>query len=146
VTTSKEVADLWTKGDQRVARQAVAPVANAYGKGYVDSYDAGLRKAAVREGSRTAQPTPGFDVAPSLELQPGDYVLYREIGSDRFVYDVLDRNASVDRFANPLTTPGQILVAGADGTPTVIDPPADPASDYTFKWVGANQAPGWVAD
>lgn len=139
-----DVADVLLKAATRTAARAVAPVASAYFRGYVAEFDAGLHKASIRKGTRDAQATPGFDVPPALALEEGDYVLCRELGANRVVVHVLDRNASVDSFVNPLTSFGQIIIAGEDGIPTVIEPPEDPTLDYALQWDGATQRPVWV--
>lgn len=144
MTDEREVAVLLVRNAQRVARQVAAPIATAYGRGYVDFFDSALHRASIRKGTRDAQPTPGFDVPLWLHLRAGDYVQFREVGSDRVVLAPLDRNASVDQFANPLSAAGQIIIAGPDGTPTVIEPPADPTLDYALEWDGATQLPVWV--
>lgn len=144
MTSSREVTELWVRGDQHIARQVVAPVATAHGRGYVDMFDAAARKASIRKGTPDTPSTPDFDVPAWMHLETGDFVEYREMGSDRVVVAPIDRNASVDRFANPLTTPGQIIIAGDDGEPTVIDPPADPNLDYALEWDGTTQRPVWV--
>lgn len=142
MTDARELAELWIRGDEHIANAIVEPVATADGRGYVDFFDAAARKASIRKNSRDAEPTPNFDVPAWLDLEPGDYVLYRELGSDRVVLGPLDRDASTDW--NPLTTPGQIIMAGEDGVPTVIEPPADVELNYVLQWNGTTQRPEWV--
>lgn len=140
--TSHEVRQVILETMTGVAQVVVAPVRAAYGRGYVAAFDRATRQAAISKGSRDAPATPGFDVPPTLELDVGDYVQYRELGSDRNVTFPLDRDASASW--NPLSAPGQIIVAGEDGAPTVIEPPPDPSLNYALQWDGATQSIVWV--
>ena len=142
MTDVREVAELWARGDERLTREIVAPLAGAYGRGFVAAYDRGLRKASIRKDTRDADPTPGFDVPPTFDLQVGDYVEFRELGSDRIVLHPLDRDASTSW--NPLTTPGQIIIAGSDGSPTVIEPPTNPDVACELQWDPVNHVAYWV--
>lgn len=142
VPTDAELARLLNSATGRVSAAQVEPVASAYGRGYVAIYDVGSRKASVRKNTRDTEPTPGFDVPPTLDLLAGDFVLFRELGPDRVIIAPLDRNATVDW--NPLTVPGQIIIAGPDGEPTVIEPPADDTLDYALQWDGATATVIWV--
>ena len=144
MTTRRRVAELLNQAMVRASKAQVAPLAQATGRGYVAAYDPATHKAFIREGTPDADPTPGFDVPLWLSLKVGAYVLYHELGSDRTVLAPLDRNASVDQFANPLSTPGQIIIAGPGGTPTVIEPPADVTLNYALQWDSATQRPVWV--
>lgn len=125
---------------QAEATDVVRPAAQATGTDTVLSASGG-RCSLTTAG-------PNFRVVGSLAVVPGDLVLFTRRGTDRLVIAVLGRNA-VDIVAaggmfNPLTTFGQIIVAGADGAPSVIEPPADPTLDWALQWDGDLQRPVWV--
>lgn len=89
MTDEIELQRLVNRVAMRAGMAAVAPVANANGRGFVAASD-GV-KASVRKGSRTTEPTPGFDVPRGRTFAVGEPVWYYELGSDRRIVDSADR-------------------------------------------------------
>ena len=125
---------------QTEAADVVRPAAQAIGTDTVEAVGGGL--------CSLTNAGPNFRPVGSLAVVTGDLVLYSRRGTDRLVLAVLGRNAvdivTAGGMNNPLTAFGQIIVAGADGTPSVIEPPADPTLDFELQWSGALQRPVWV--
>lgn len=124
---------------QAVMRE-IERVDNAFVTAEVDAVEG--NRASLKAADSPA--TTAWVIPPGLLVEVGDLVFAYRRGSFRKIEGVLNRNALDAMARNPFTAPGQVLIAGPDGQPTVLEPPGDPELDYTLEWDGELQAIVWV--